>query len=97
MQSSTKKKRPKPKSSATPLQIAQAHQALGAKLRRLRTKKGFSQEEFAALCGLSPSQMEKIEEGSDYHIPFSMLWRFATQLQISIVELLSGIDKKQAA
>ena len=97
VQNRAKDKRPNPQRSRMSQQIIQAHQALGAKIRRLRKKKGLSQEEFAALCGLSPSQMAKIEEGSDYRIPFSMLWRFATRLQISIVELLSGIDRKRAA
>lgn len=90
-------KRFKPQSSRMPLQIIQAHQSLGAKIRRLRRKKGLSQEEFAVRCGLSARQMEKIEDGSDYRIPFSMLCRFATRLQISIVELLSGIDRRRAA
>lgn len=96
MQTRSRNKRRSPQSPAQPREIAQAHEALGAKIRRLRRKKGLSQEEFAAQCGLSPRQMEKIEEGSNYQIPFSMLWRLALRLEMSMTDLFSGIDKRQA-
>ena len=84
-------------SLATPQDIARAHQeALGAKIRALREARGLSQQAFAAGCGLDRRQMQKIEQGES-EIWFSVLFRVAMRLEVSLFHLLEGIDEYQEA
>jgi transcriptional regulator with XRE-family HTH domain len=63
------------------------HAQLGATIRELRVKKGWSQEEFAHICGLHRSHMGEIERGRA-NITLATLVIIAQKLQISPAALL---------
>jgi transcriptional regulator with XRE-family HTH domain len=44
--------------------VRATHVHIGKKLRELRAKKGWTQEEAAELAGVSPRQLRRIETGS---------------------------------
>jgi transcriptional regulator with XRE-family HTH domain len=67
---------------------------LGARVRELRKKKGFSQERFADICGLHRSHMGDIERGGA-NITLSTLEIIAQKLQISPSALLKDLAKIQ--
>ena len=88
--------RPKIPAVTASREFALAHQVLGAKIRELREKKGLPQEMFAAGCGLPPWRLRKIEQGES-EIWFSVLFRVAMRLEVSLFYLLEGIDEYQGA
>jgi transcriptional regulator with XRE-family HTH domain len=63
---------------------------LGARIRDLRLKKGMSQEEFAAACGLHRSHMGEIERGRA-NITLATLVAIAQQLQMTAAALLKDL------
>lgn len=63
---------------------------LGARIRELRVNKGWSQEEFAAVCNLHRSHMGEIERGNA-NVTLSTLNILAQTLQISISALFKDI------
>ena len=67
-----------------------AHKALGQRIRRLRKKKGLSQEAFAAMCGIGTRYVAKIEMGEST-LPFSVLTQIAENLDVTVFALLRGI------
>jgi transcriptional regulator with XRE-family HTH domain len=64
--------------------------ALGARIRELRLKKGWSQEEFADNCGIHRSHMGEIERG-ETNLTLSTLLVISKQLEVSISALFKGI------
>ena len=60
---------------------------IGNKIRNLRKKKGFSQEEFAAEAELGRTYMGRIERG-EQNISIQNLIKIAITLQVEVVELL---------
>lgn len=64
--------------------------ALGARIRELRLKKGWSQEEFADLCGIHRSHMGEIERG-ETNLTLSTMLVISHKLNISISSLFKGI------
>ena len=64
--------------------------ALGVRIRELRTKKEWSQEEFADKCGIHRSHMGEIERG-ETNLTLSTLLIISKQLDVSISALFKGI------
>ena len=63
---------------------------LGERIRRLRDKKGWSQEEFAYACEVNRSYMGRIERG-ELNLTLETARRVAKGLGISVSALLKGI------
>ncbi len=70
--------------------VARAHQDLGARIARLRTKKGLSQAQFASRVNISLRRLEGIEKG-EAQIAFDLLSKIADSLEITLYRLLKGI------
>jgi transcriptional regulator with XRE-family HTH domain len=71
-------------------------QALGQRIRELRLKRGYSQEGFADLCGVHRTFMGAIERG-ETNLSFQNLVKVSTALEITLSQLLSGVEKKAKA
>ena len=70
--------------------IARAHRELGARIARLRRKKGLSQAQLAGRTKLPLHMVEKIEKG-EAQLPFTLLTRIADSLDVTLYRLLKGI------
>ena len=68
-------------------------QALGRRIRQLREKKGWSQEDFAARSGLHRTFVGKIERGLK-NTTILTLMMISRALGISVAELLRGLEKR---
>ena len=66
-------------------------QELGARIRELRLKRGWSQEAFADRCGLHRSHMGEIERGKA-NLTLSTLLVIATSLQTPPAVLLKDLN-----
>lgn len=64
--------------------------ALGSRIRELRLKKEWSQEEFADVCGIHRSHMGEIERG-ETNLTLATLLIISKKLQITISALFKGI------
>jgi transcriptional regulator with XRE-family HTH domain len=62
----------------------------GQRVRELRKTRGFSQESFAAECGLDRSYMGGIERG-ERNVALRNIETIARSLHISISKLTSGL------
>lgn len=61
---------------------------LGERIEELRKEKGLSMREFAALCGISKSQVNELgNSGVDFR--YSTLLKIANGLEVSVSELLN--------
>jgi transcriptional regulator with XRE-family HTH domain len=72
------------------MQIEQFQRALGSRIRDLRKKQGWSQEEFADRCDIHRSYMGAIERG-EYNLTLATLYKLAKTLQLTVSGLLKGI------
>jgi transcriptional regulator with XRE-family HTH domain len=63
---------------------------LGARIREMRTKKQWSQEEFADICDIHRSHMGEIERG-ETNVTLSTLLVVTRKLEITISALFKGI------
>jgi transcriptional regulator with XRE-family HTH domain len=63
---------------------------LGNRIRKLRNRRGWSQEEFAAICVINRSYMGRIERG-ELNMTLDSLRRVSEGLDISVSALLKGI------
>lgn len=63
---------------------------LGQRIRELRDKKGWSQEEFADSCEVNRSYMGRIERG-ELNLTLDTLSKVAKGLDISVSALLKGL------
>jgi transcriptional regulator with XRE-family HTH domain len=63
---------------------------LGSRIRELRLKRGWSQEEFADICGIHRSHMGEIERG-ETNLTLSTLLTISQKLEVSISSLFKGI------
>jgi transcriptional regulator with XRE-family HTH domain len=63
---------------------------LGLRIRELRLKRGWSQEEFADICGIHRSHMGEIERG-ETNLTLSTLLTISQKLEVSISSLFKGI------
>ena len=64
--------------------------ALGSRIREMRLKRGWSQEEFADICGIHRSHMGEIERG-ETNLTLSTLLTISGKLETSISVLFKGI------
>lgn len=78
------------RSASAKARLLDAQRAIGQRVRRLRLKKGWSQEEFADRCAIDRSHMSAIERG-ETNMAFSTLYTLTYYLDITIYELLRGI------
>jgi transcriptional regulator with XRE-family HTH domain len=62
----------------------------GKRVRELRKEAGFSQEGFAAECGLDRTYFGGVERG-ERNLALRNIHRIAKTLRISLSELMSGI------
>jgi transcriptional regulator with XRE-family HTH domain len=62
----------------------------GVRIRELRTAKGFSQETFAAHCGLDRTYVGGIERG-ERNVSIRNIEVIAKALNLTISELLKGL------
>lgn len=67
---------------------------LGNRIRRLRTKLGFSQENFAAFAGIDRSYMGAIERGKR-NITFYVLCQISSALNCDAAKLTKGLPLKE--
>lgn len=65
----------------------------GLRVRELRKAKNFSQESFAAYCGLDRTYMGGIERG-ERNVALRNIEIIAEALDLSISELMQGIDSE---
>jgi transcriptional regulator with XRE-family HTH domain len=62
----------------------------GARVRELRLSKGYSQESFAAKCGLDRTYIGGIERG-ERNLALRNIESIANALDISLSDLMNGI------
>lgn len=65
-------------------------QLLGNRIRKVRNRRGWSQEEFAAICGINRSYMGRIERG-ELNVTLDSLKKVSDGLGTRVSELLKGI------
>lgn len=70
--------------------LQSAKRALGRRVRELRESKGWSQSEFASMCGVAAGYLKRIEHG-EMDPRCSVLQTIATTLETSIFSLLKPI------
>lgn len=63
---------------------------LGSRIRELRLKRGWSQEEFADHCGIHRSHMGEIERG-ETNLTLSTMLVISNKLETTISSLFKGI------
>ena len=62
----------------------------GRRVRQLRKKRGYSQEAFAAECGMDRTYMGGVERG-ERNIALRNIERVADALGLSLAQLMKGI------
>lgn len=70
--------------------MQQIQRELGERIRKLRRRKGWSQEEFAAVSGLHRTYIGAVERG-EKNLTTSTLNTLAKTLDTSIAQLFRGI------
>jgi transcriptional regulator with XRE-family HTH domain len=73
--------------------VQDLQRSIGDRIRRLRQKNGWSQEEFAALCGLHRTYMGHVERG-EKNLSLSTMMRIADGLGIVPTELFKPMPKR---
>jgi transcriptional regulator with XRE-family HTH domain len=63
---------------------------LGNRIRELRQKRSWSQEQFADICGIHRSHMGEIERG-ETNLTLSTMFAIAQKLETTISSLFRGI------
>jgi len=70
--------------------MQQIQRKLGDRIRKLRSRKGWSQEEFAAVSGVHRTYIGAVERG-EKNLTLSTLHTLARTLDRSIAQLFRGI------
>jgi transcriptional regulator with XRE-family HTH domain len=83
-----RERKPKAKNEAV-------QQALGRRIRELRSKRGWSQEDFADICGLHRTYMGSIERG-ERNLTIVSILTVAQHLEMTVSQLLSGLERRAA-
>ncbi len=68
----------------------------GIRVRQLRTERGWSQEQFADLCGLHRTYIGSIERG-EQNISLVNIEKVAATLGISLADLFASFSDKPAS
>jgi transcriptional regulator with XRE-family HTH domain len=71
--------------------MQQIQRELGERIRKLRARKGWSQEEFAAISGLHRTYIGAVERG-EKNLTLSTMLTLAKTLERTISELFRGIS-----
>ena len=69
---------------------------LGRRVRELRTKRGWSQEQFGLISGLHRTFVAHVELGHK-NLSFDSLTTLATHLGVSLEQLVSGLEDRARA
>lgn len=72
-------------------QRADAKYLFGKRVRKLRTERGWSQEQFAHLCGLDRSYIGQVERG-ERNISLDNICRITSALRVSLAEFFAGFS-----
>jgi transcriptional regulator with XRE-family HTH domain len=64
---------------------------VGMRLRMLREKKGWSQEEFADICGLHRTYVGSVERG-ERNLTLNSLHTLSKALNVKMTDVLKGLD-----
>ncbi len=64
---------------------------LGLRIRELRKRRGWSQEEFAHICGLDRSYMGSVERG-ERNVTLASLRAIAKALNVKLSAMFKGLD-----
>jgi transcriptional regulator with XRE-family HTH domain len=72
------------------MQAPEYRKLLGSRIRTLRERRGWSQEEFAAICDVNRSYMGRIERG-ELNLTLESLEKVGRGLGISVSALLKGV------
>lgn len=70
--------------------------ALGNAIRRLRAEAGYSQEAFAALCGVHRTYMTSVEQGRR-NVSLDTIERIAAALNLDTGQLLAAAEAERGA
>ena len=70
--------------------MQEVQKKLGERVRKLRLKKGWSQEHFADVCGLHRTYVGAVERG-EKNLTLSNLLILANTLKVTIAELFRGV------
>jgi transcriptional regulator with XRE-family HTH domain len=70
--------------------MQQIQQKLGDRIRKLRSRKGWSQEQFAAVSGLHRTYIGAVERG-EKNLTLSTMHTLAKTLDTPIAQLFRGI------
>jgi transcriptional regulator with XRE-family HTH domain len=74
------------------LKMIYQHEVTGRIIRKLRLKKGLSQEVLSGLAGISRSHLAMIEAGT-INASVDTLWRIAEALDMKLSELISLVEE----
>jgi transcriptional regulator with XRE-family HTH domain len=75
--------------------VDQQLRGLGQRIKQLRTERGWSQEEFAEICGVHRTYMGHIERG-EKNLSFGSIARVANALDVSLSELFKGLESGES-
>lgn len=67
---------------------------LGERIRTLREERGYSQVAFSKKAMMSREMLRRIEQGT-VSLAADRLPRIAAELDVSVIELLAGVEKLQ--
>ena len=70
--------------------MQQIQRQLGERIRKLRTRKGLSQEEFAAISGFHRTYIGAVERG-EKNLTLSTMHTLAKTLDTTVAQLFRGI------
>jgi transcriptional regulator with XRE-family HTH domain len=76
--------------------IENLQRSLGRRIRELRSKNGWTQEQFAEFCGLHRTYLGHVERG-EKNVSLSTVLRVANALGVRTSSLLGGSEKGRAA
>jgi transcriptional regulator with XRE-family HTH domain len=74
------------------LQRQEIQKRLGARIRQLRVKRGWTQDLFADISGLHRAQVGAFENGR-MNITLASLHLIAQTLEVRILDLFKGVEK----
>jgi len=78
------------------LQREEIQKRLGARIRALRLKRGWTQDEFSDLSGLHRAQVGAFENGR-MNMTLASLHLVAQTLGVQIIDLFKGVEDEAAA
>ena len=68
------------------------NESIGEVIRKYREGRGYTQDEFAHLCGISRAYYGRIERG-EYNVTVNLCHKIATALGIRIYDLFSDLPE----